>query len=65
MEDGLLIYKDDLFSIDAKLWLKTIESEMNSIIKNKIWILKELPPENKSIGCKKILKKNKFRWHSN
>ena len=44
-------------SPDASFYKEAINSEIKSIIENNIWILTDLPPENKPLGCNWIFKK--------
>ena len=48
--------KQFLFT-DAKFWRESINDEIDSILKNKTWILVDLPPGVKPIGCKWIFKR--------
>ena len=47
-------------SSESPFWKETIDSEIKSIIETNIYILTDLPPGCKPIGCKWIFKK-KFR----
>ncbi|KAG8482909.1 hypothetical protein CXB51_024232 [Gossypium anomalum] len=44
-------------SQDSALWKEAINDEMDSIMGNQTWILVNLPPGSKPIGCKWIFKK--------
>ena len=44
-------------SLDASFWKEAINNEIESIIKNNTWILTDLSPRNKPLGCKWIFKK--------
>ena len=46
---------------DAKHWDKAIKTELDSIKKNNMWTLVDLPKGAKPIGCKWIFKK---KYHS-
>jgi len=39
-------------SKDAAFLKKTVNDEMNSILSNNTWVLVDLPPGSKPIGCK-------------
>ena len=45
-----------LSTSEAPLWKDAIESEIGSILHNHTWELVDLPPGNKTLGCKWILK---------
>jgi hypothetical protein len=42
---------------DAEQWLKAMHEELDSIFKNEVWDLTELPTGRKSVGCKWVLRK--------
>jgi len=44
-------------SSDALYWKEAINSDMESIMQNQTWVLVNLPPGSKPIGCKWIFKK--------
>uniref|UniRef100_A0A2N9FK26 CCHC-type domain-containing protein n=1 Tax=Fagus sylvatica TaxID=28930 RepID=A0A2N9FK26_FAGSY len=44
-------------SHDAEQWLKAMHEELDSISKNEVWDLTELPTGRKPVGCKWILRK--------
>ena len=51
-------YKEAMSSIYAPFWKEAISNdEYSSIIQNKTWVLSNLPPKNKLIGCKWVFKK--------
>ena len=50
-------YFEAISSSDAKFWKEAIKIELDSIMKNNTWVLTDLPPGAKSIGCKWIFKK--------
>ena len=50
-------FEEAMTSIDAPFWKEAINSEIESIIQNNTWEIVDLPPGNKAIGCKWILKK--------
>ncbi|XP_077215490.1 uncharacterized protein LOC143850059 [Tasmannia lanceolata] len=50
-------YGEAIKSQDVAFWKEAINDEMDSIMGNKTWILIDLPPGSKPIGCKWIFKK--------
>ena len=52
-----LNYFESISSFDAKFWKEAIKVEIDSIMKNNTWILTDLPPGAKPIGCKWIFKR--------
>nr|GEX78755.1 zinc finger, CCHC-type [Tanacetum cinerariifolium] len=42
---------------DVALWKETINAEMDSIMGNNIWVLTDLPPGCRPLGCKWIFKR--------
>uniref|UniRef100_A0A2N9F1W8 CCHC-type domain-containing protein n=1 Tax=Fagus sylvatica TaxID=28930 RepID=A0A2N9F1W8_FAGSY len=44
-------------SHDAEQWLKAMHEELDSISKNEVWDLTELPTGRKPVGCKWVLRK--------
>ena len=58
MEGDPLTYSDAMASQDNALWKEAIDDEMQSIIGNNTWVLVDLPPTCKPIGCKWIFRKN-------
>nr|GEZ42865.1 zinc finger, CCHC-type [Tanacetum cinerariifolium] len=42
---------------DAAFWKEAIDDEIRSIMKNNTWVLSDLPPGCKPLGCKWIFKK--------
>ena len=57
IEDDLANFAKAMESHDAKQWLKAMYEELDSISKNKVWDLTELPVGRKPVGCKWILRK--------
>ena len=52
-----LTYAQAMTASDAPLWKEAIKSEMDSILAHETWVLTDLPPGCKPIGCKWIFKK--------
>ena len=50
-------YSEAMNSQDVSFWKETINDEMDSIMGNNTWILSDLPPGCKPLGCKWIFKK--------
>ena len=49
--------KEALSSPEKDEWIEKMEKEMESLNKNEVWDLVELPEGRKSVGCKWVLKK--------
>ena len=47
-------------SPEAKFWKEAIQAELDSLSQNKTWVLVDLPPGAKPIGCKWVFKKKYF-----
>ena len=45
-------FKEAMASRDVAFWKEVINDEMDSILSNNSWILVDLPPRSKPIGCK-------------
>ena len=57
VEDEPVSYYDAIKFVDAPFWLEAINNELESIMSNHTWILVELPPKVKPIGCKWVFKR--------
>jgi len=57
VDDDPLTYDEAMRSHDASFWKEAINDEMESIMGNDTWVLADLPPKCKPIGCKWIFKK--------
>jgi hypothetical protein len=57
IEDDLANFTKAMESHDAKQWLKAMHEELDSISKNEVWDLTELPTGRKPVGCKWVLRK--------
>ena len=51
-EDDLYTYNEAMGDVDATLWKKAMNFEMESMGSNKVWELVDLPEGIKPIGCK-------------
>nr|GEY45738.1 hypothetical protein [Tanacetum cinerariifolium] len=50
-------YKAALLDPKSEKWLNAMNVEMQSMKDNRVWVLVELPPNGKTVGCKWLLKK--------
>ena len=50
--DEPLSYEEAMRLKDSKLWLEAMKSEMESLNKNKTWILVDRPLNKRVVGCK-------------
>ena len=57
LEDDPKDFMEAVNSSDADQWLQAMKEELDSINKNDVWDLVDLPKERKVIGCKWVLKK--------
>ena len=57
VETDPLTFEAAMKSQDVAFWKEAIQDEMDSILGNNTWILADLPPGSKPIGCKWIFKK--------
>ena len=57
VEKDLESYAEAVSSHDAPFWREAIDDEMHSIMSNNTWILSNLPPGCKPIGCRWIFRK--------
>lgn len=57
VESDPLTFGEAMKSQDCAFWKEAIQDEMDSIMGNDTWILADLPPGSKAIGCKWIFKK--------
>ena len=55
-EEDLVTVREALSSQDAAKWRKAMETELQSLHKNQVWELSELPPGRKAIGSKWVFK---------
>lgn len=42
---------------DSAFWKETVNDEMDSLLSNNTWVLVDLPPGSKAIGCKQVFRK--------
>ena len=57
VDDDPKTYSEAMSSRDSNFQKEAINDEMNSIMLNQTWVLTDLPPGAKPIGCKWIFKK--------
>ncbi|KAL0420966.1 UNVERIFIED_CONTAM: Retrovirus-related Pol polyprotein from transposon TNT 1-94 [Sesamum latifolium] len=57
VEDDPKIFDEAMKSQDVAFWKEAINDEMDSIMGNNTWVLADLPPGCKPLGCKWIFKK--------
>ena len=50
-------FKEAMSTLEALLMKQAINVEIESIMKNHTWELVDLPPRNKPLACKQILKR--------
>nr|GFB42035.1 zinc finger, CCHC-type [Tanacetum cinerariifolium] len=57
VKDDPKTFDEAMKSQDVAFWKKTINDEMDSIMGNNTWVLTDLPPGCKPLGCKWIFKR--------
>ncbi|GKE16297.1 zinc finger, CCHC-type containing protein [Tanacetum coccineum] len=57
IEEDPRTYNEAMQSRDAALWKEAIDDEIGSIMENNTWVLSNLPPGCKPLGCKWIFKR--------
>ncbi|GKB78345.1 zinc finger, CCHC-type containing protein [Tanacetum coccineum] len=57
IEEDPRTYNEAMQSRDAAFWKEAIDDEIGSIMKNNTWVLSDLPPGCKPLGCKWIFKR--------
>ncbi|KAL5582278.1 hypothetical protein UlMin_014720 [Ulmus minor] len=58
-EDDPYTYNEAMGDVDATLWKKAMNVEMESMGSNKVWELVDLPEGIKPIGCKWVYKRKR------
>ncbi|GJU60200.1 zinc finger, CCHC-type containing protein [Tanacetum coccineum] len=56
IEEDPRTYNEAMQSRDAAFWKEAIDDEIGSIMENNTWVLSDLPPGCKPLGCKWIFK---------
>ncbi|GKA34493.1 zinc finger, CCHC-type containing protein [Tanacetum coccineum] len=57
IEEDPRTYNEVMQSFDAAFWKEAIDDEIGSIMENNTWVLSDLPPGCKPLGCKWIFKR--------
>jgi hypothetical protein len=57
IEEDPRTYDEAVKSRDSAFWKEAIDEEIGSIMENNTWVLSDLPPGCKPLGCKWIFKK--------
>ncbi|GKF00665.1 zinc finger, CCHC-type containing protein, partial [Tanacetum coccineum] len=57
IEEDPRTYNEAMQSRDATFWKEAIDDEIGSIMENNTWVLSDLPPGCKPLGCKWIFKR--------
>lgn len=57
VEETLLTLQEALASPDSVFWNEAVNDEIESLLSNKTWVLVDLPPSCKTIGCEWVLRK--------
>ncbi|GKA45450.1 zinc finger, CCHC-type containing protein [Tanacetum coccineum] len=57
VEDGPKTFDEAIKSQDVAFWKEAINDEMDFIMDNNTWVLADLPPGCKPLGCKWIFKR--------
>nr|GEY53892.1 zinc finger, CCHC-type [Tanacetum cinerariifolium] len=57
IEEDPRTYNKAMQSQDAAFWKEAVDDEIRSIMENDTWVLSDLPPGCKPLGCKWIFKK--------
>nr|GEW59390.1 hypothetical protein [Tanacetum cinerariifolium] len=62
VEDDPKTFNEAMKSQDVTFWKEAINDEIDSIMRNNTWVLADLPPGCKPLGCKWIFKR-KLKYH--
>ena len=57
LEEDLKTYSNAMTSRDSSFWKEAINDEMDSLLSNGTWVLVDLPPSCKPIGCKWVFRR--------
>jgi hypothetical protein len=57
MEDDPTTFSQAMSSKDVVFWKETVNDEIDSILSNNTWVLVDLPPGSKPIGCKWVFRR--------
>nr|GEW24607.1 zinc finger, CCHC-type [Tanacetum cinerariifolium] len=61
IEEDLRTYNEAMKSRDVAFWKEAIDDEVGLIMENNTWVLSDLPPGYKPLGCKWIFKKGRCK----
>ncbi|CAL1369869.1 unnamed protein product [Linum trigynum] len=56
VQDDPKTYQEAMASRDSAFWNEVVNDEMDSLLINKTWVLVDLPPGSKAIGCKWVFR---------
>jgi hypothetical protein len=56
-EEDPKCFNEAMSSRDAAFWKEAVNDEMDSILSNNTWVLVDLPPGSKPIGCKWVFRR--------
>jgi len=57
IEDDPKTFSQAMSSRDVAFWKEAVNDEMDSILFNNTWVLVDLPPSSKLIGCKWVFRR--------
>ena len=57
LEEDPKTYSNAMTSRDSSFWKEAINDEMDSLMSNGTWVLVDLPPSSKPIGCKWVFRR--------
>ena len=57
LEEDPKTYKEAMTSRDSSFWKEAINDEMDSLLSNGTWVLADLHPNSKAIGCKWVFRR--------
>jgi len=60
LKDDLVTLSQAMSRDDSKLWYEAMKEEMESMTKNQVWDLVELPKGLSIVGCKWIFKTKRY-----
>ena len=56
-EEDPKCFNEAMSSKDAAFWKEVVNDEMDSILSNNTWVIVDLPPGSKPIGCKWVFRR--------
>ncbi|KAJ9129756.1 hypothetical protein P3X46_035250, partial [Hevea brasiliensis] len=57
VEDDPKTFQEAMTTRDVAFWKEAINDEMDSLLFNNTWVLVDLPPGSKPIGCKWVFRR--------